>query len=649
MLNKNELHSNILEQVQAINDLDFYTYYNILNNHFIVHGYKDNVKNTFDIPLQYFKGDLDTNNIKMFSLFMKDDRGDFTEIKTNDKYRKDLVTYKQFKNRKQQLLKNDNQPDLTAFLRMDVNTTTFTNLFKKTIDPQKVTVPKVCKFDIETDDLEEHGPSYDNLDNPVNEIYSIVVHNNYDDKVYVFTHKEWNYDESFDEFYNELSDSKTFRENKHHKEILSRLQTLQSRTVSMVYENEIEMLKGFIKHLRKEKYDIYCGWNNQAYDNPYIYKRIEYLLNKEEADKFSPYNYVRVQRTQDEDNPDDVSYKLEIGGVENIDYKLLFQQMIIGNRDSFSLEAISDEELGVGKLKFDGTYTNFYETNFNRFILYNIIDVIWIDEIDRKLKMIYLNMLKSFEGNMRFEKTVTNISLLHQTAIYKMMIDEKKVYANDHPIRAKGSYAGGYCEAHADFYKFLMCKDFTSLYPSIMMLLNLSVETILSNEELLNMTPEDVIKTLNKNHNFTKQFKGIITKYTERGFLKRLEYKGLMKSDPENKEQWDLYQYVQKILINSLYGFMGFKDGYFYNLDNASIITRTARHLIKLMSSVITDLHKDYAYLNKFYNFKKYKLTFNGEKKEVLGIDKVVVQRGDKVIKTLVMKLQPTDKLIEIL
>lgn len=67
------------------------------------------------------------------------------------------------------------------------------------------------------------------------------------------------------------------------------------------------------------------------------------------------------------------------------------------------------------------------------------------------------------------------------------------------------------------------------------------------------------------------------------------------------------------------------------------------------MSSVITDLHKDYAYLNKFYNFKKYKLTFNGETHELLGVDRVVVQRGDKIIKTLVMKLQQTDILLEIL
>lgn len=645
MMTKKELYINVKEQIKAINELDFYTYYDIINNHFIIHGYKDKIKQTFDIPLQYFKGDNDSLNVKLFSIFFKDKDGEYTEIKTNNKYRKDYFTYKTFKSKKYSLLNNNTNKDQTAFLNMNEIITTFTDIFKTNIDKEHIYLPKIAKFDIETDD--EKGAPFDNLDNPINEIHTIVVYNNYDDKIYVFSYKDWNFDFNFDVFMNELQTNTNFLQNKQHNQILDRLKTLQSRTVKIVTNNEIEMLQSFLKHLRKEKYDIYCGWNSQSFDLPYIYKRIAYLVNEAEANKLSPYNVVKINRSVDSNNLDDVSYKLNIKGIDSIDYMLLFKQMILGNRESFSLENISQEELGVGKLKFEETtYTKFYNTNINKHILYNIIDVIWIDEIDRKLKMIYLNMLKAFEGLMSFERTVTNVSLVHQNAIYKMLIQDKLVYANDHPEKIKQSYQGGYCDAHPGFYKYLICKDFTSLYPSIMMVLNLSVETILSNDDISNMKPDDIITTLDNNLQFTKQFKGIITKYTENNFLKRLKYKQLMKTDGNNKEQWNLYQYATKILINSLYGFMGYKHSYFYNLKNASIITRTARHLIKLMSSVITDLHNDYTYLNKYYNFKKYKLTYNNETNYYSGFKTIIVKRNNKKIKTLIKNLKQTDEIL---
>ena len=69
-----------------------------------------------------------------------------------------------------------------------------------------------------------------------------------------------------------------------------------------------------------------------------------------------------------------------------IDYMQIYRDKFCGNSMviDHKLETVCQEELGVGKLQYEGTFKQFYLRDFKTFVEYNIIDVIRINDLERK-------------------------------------------------------------------------------------------------------------------------------------------------------------------------------------------------------------------------------------------------------------------------
>ena len=85
---------------------------------------------------------------------------------------------------------------------------------------------------------------------------------------------------------------------------------------------------------------------------------------------------------------------------------------------------------------------------------------------------------------------------------------------------------------------------------------------------------------------------GIIPKFVKIWFDKRKEYKKKMieaekAGDKEKKKYYDLLQLNFKILINSVYGYLGTCHSRFYDFDNAASVTMCGQHIIKDASNAI--------------------------------------------------------------
>jgi DNA polymerase elongation subunit (family B) len=109
--------------------------------------------------------------------------------------------------------------------------------------------------------------------------------------------------------------------------------------------------------------DILCGWNSEFYDLPYIYERLmlmggeslvaklEYpgapLPKKEMANKFGTEEPV-----------------IKMTGKSHLDYLRLFQKFTFEGRVSYSLGNILQEEVGIGKIDFDGTLEQLYKGTY---------------------------------------------------------------------------------------------------------------------------------------------------------------------------------------------------------------------------------------------------------------------------------------------
>jgi DNA polymerase elongation subunit (family B) len=166
-------------------------------------------------------------------------------------------------------------------------------------------------------------------------------------------------------------------------------------------------------------------------------------------------------------------------------------------------------------------------------------------------------------------------------------------------------------------YDWIYDLDLTSLYPSIIMTLNISPETkigkisnwdaeqYIKGEEITyklkgkdgdeyeynRQELADVIKDSNlgvaANGVLYMQDKpGLIADILNTWFNKRVEYRKLEKKygEEKNTELYEFYgkrQHVQKILLNSMYGVLGLPAFRFYDVDNAEAVTLTGQVVIK--------------------------------------------------------------------
>lgn len=239
----------------------------------------------------------------------------------------------------------------------------------------------------------------------------------------------------------------------------------------------------------------------------------------------------------------------------------------------------------------------------------------------------------------------------------------------------KLQFEGAYVkEPNPGLYEWIYDLDLTSMYPSIIMSLNISPETlvgkiydwdpeeflkedktydvwIFEEEAFAEFTKEELEKFLDKgnfsvaaNGAFYRNDKrGIIPEVLEEWFTLRQSYKSERnkwreENNEEKAEYYDKLQHVHKILINSVYGVLGLPTFRFYSVYNSSAVTLTGQKLIKY-----TQKMGDHYYNRKIGQelefedgsemsidlYDTYKVKRSGSIEEVKGKD---LQEGDELV-----------------
>jgi DNA polymerase elongation subunit (family B) len=240
-----------------------------------------------------------------------------------------------------------------------------------------------------------------------------------------------------------------------------------------------------------------------------------------------------------------------------------------------------------------------FETDIQKFIQYNFRDVEILKALDEKFEYVGLVKNLSHKGKHNYGEVYANTKT-QDGAISAYLLDQNIIPpAKDRNPITKKNYAGGYlfCPA-AGLYKYMFDEDLTSLYPSIIMSLNIGKETfvarIIDNDDRNNRLGLNDLKTRNPNEELLienanrKQTYIKVSKLTQliiennlaisangvmyrtdkqsvlstilaKWFDERVEYKGYMKKaykagDKEKGAFWHQRQHTMKILLNSLYG-----------------------------------------------------------------------------------------------
>jgi DNA polymerase elongation subunit (family B) len=399
--------------------------------------------------------------------------------------------------------------------------------------------------------------------------------------------------------------------------------------VVLPFETERDLLSAFLNKWEELDPTIIAGWNSGFFDIPYLYNRIKNLLGEDQAVRLSPIKKIKFQEY-------DTEQPIVLGGINHLDYMLLFKKYVTKQEPSYKLGDIGKRYVDLGKIEYQGSLDKLFQENIDKFIEYNIRDVEIIVALEDKLKFIDLTITICHLCHVGYEQIYYATSLNEGRIM--TFLKRKGIISPNKPTtyypelknrtEQDKEYAGGFVlEPHVGLHSYVYDSDVSSMYPFIMISLNMSPETLIgriviegkyncwwSLKELKEKTPDDIITIENikkKNKSikikdlisyieknnihisangtmFTSDKQGIIPEVLIDGFTRRQEYKIKMKEAGKDKN-WSLYnefhlkQHSFKIIINSLYGAMSlpsfrYTDGKMF-ISNA--ITLSGQRIIQ--------------------------------------------------------------------
>jgi DNA polymerase elongation subunit (family B) len=245
------------------------------------------------------------------------------------------------------------------------------------------------------------------------------------------------------------------------------------------------LLQKFITFIRKCRLDVLSGWNIKLFDVPYVIGRCEKL----KIDlSLSPLNIYRANSHQEGYHIDNGGYSL--AGLAILDYIDLYKNFTYTKREKYTLDAICMEEIQDGKIRFDGELNNLWKEDWNKFVLYNVQDVLLVKKLDLKLRLFELAVSMCHESLIPLEKVFSAVNLV--TGMVLKYCHKKDIVIPDCKIsKDHKEFEGAHVMAKEGYFKWCENFDIVSMYPHAIMAFNLSPETLVYNP----LDNSDLIKT----------------------------------------------------------------------------------------------------------------------------------------------------------
>ena len=409
------------------------------------------------------------------------------------------------------------------------------------------------------------------------------------------------------------------------------------------YSTEKELLHGFLDKWYELDPTIITGWNSGFFDIPYLYYRIKKVLGETIAATLSPINKIKF-------TPQFADQPVNLGGINHLDYMLLFKKYIMKQEPSYRLGDIGKKYAKLEKIEYQGSLDKLFKEDPHTFIDYNLRDVEIIVELENRMKFIELTVTIGHLCHTEYE-AIYYSTMLNEGAILtylkrKGIVSPNKPTTYNPALRTlEEEYAGGYLkDPTPGLYEWVIDLDFTSLYPSIIRSLNMGIETLVgrivnkdkydnqwSLQELKSMSPDkiiyiekvkknrtlvrseitvsEIIDVIEKNNLivsapgvlFRKDKSSVVCEILADWFAKRQEYKKLMKkaykvdNDPVMGAFYDRRQHAYKIKLNDVYGVFA-QNGWRYTDGNKFISKAITLSGQRLLQESIRNMNE---YLNK--------------------------------------------------
>lgn len=318
-------------------------------------------------------------------------------------------------------------------------------------------------------------------------------------------------------------------------------QHILDRVEYMSFDSEKELLLEYINLWENNRPAVFTGWNIEGFDIPYIINRIKQVLGERHVKRLSPFGKVTSKVIQNMYGDKEI---FNILGVTILDYLDLYKKFSFTNQPTYKLDFVAEYETGTGKLPYDGPINKLRETNHQRYISYNIMDVESVQAIDAKRGFIMLSLSMGYYAKMPIAGVMSPIKTW-DSIIFNSLLREKKVLPES-KSHIRQSYPGAYVkEPIPGAYKYVMSFDLTSLYPSIIRQVNISPETLVGQfklhplQDYINRKapkPSEEYSCSPNGWMYRKDIQGVIPQEIAKVFFQRKDWKKKMMAAKRNLE-----------------------------------------------------------------------------------------------------------------
>lgn len=380
------------------------------------------------------------------------------------------------------------------------------------------------------------------------------------------------------------------------------------------FENEKDLLLGFLFFLNRTECDVIMGYNSNQFDWPYLFKRAE----KTEIPSFCYFGKLKKEKVEAKEKFFESrahgrikQFDITISGVFLWDIYIHLRKNF--KYPSYKLNDVADKILGLRKIEL--AYENipkFHQgTSSDRALIakYCVQDSVLPQLIANKLNL-YVGLLQmaSISKILRRDVIERGQQIKVLTLTHICARENGYFIADQSFFRPKKnfSYQGAtVISPEIGFYQGKVdVLDFASLYPSIISAFNLCFCTF--NPSNGQFVPVEIRK-------------GILPMVVEQLMSKRSSSKKKMAEAKERNEKneaefYDQQQLATKVVANSVYGFCGTSTNKIYNESIAAKVTENGRKMLEDT--------KNYIMKNYTKEFKDLKIIYG-------DTDSVMIYLGD--------------------
>ena len=242
------------------------------------------------------------------------------------------------------------------------------------------------------------------------------------------------------------------------------------------FDREKDMLIYFLKNV-VAKVPVLAGWNSMLFDWQYVQNRIkgyypDINLSNASCNWSMDYkNYTDMVGNKIRLSIPNHTVLLDMMEVIESDY------VVMPVKESMSLDYIAYESLGVNKIQYEGTLTDLYYEDYQKYVFYNAIDSVLVQLIDKRFKTLQNIYTQALYCREKIGLTFSKIAV-SEALVFNYFYDNgiKVIPERKHDVE-RGNLVGAYVRTPTPGkHKYVCCNDFASLYPSTIITCNLSFE-----------------------------------------------------------------------------------------------------------------------------------------------------------------------------